>query len=83
MVRQSEAAGRIAYPQLASEDIDLIIDQLLFAVRNRELAGQLDRAESVAAYLTQFYAKRWGMPPCITRRTQHARELAQSAPAGL
>lgn len=82
MARQSEMAQGIAYPQLAREDIDLILDQLLFTVRQRDLGDRLDRAESVAAYLTQFYTKRWGMPPCITRRVADLRPATTSPRAG-
>lgn len=81
MVRKSESDHGIAYPQLAREDINLIIDNMVWVIRQRDLGRDIDRAESIAAYLTQFYTKRWGMPPCITGRIERIRELASDWPA--
>lgn len=72
MPRQSERDRGVAYPQLDREDINLIIGQLMFAIRNRDLGADLDRAESAVAYLTGFYTRRWGLPPAIRRLTETA-----------
>lgn len=71
MVRKTEAAAGIAYPQLSKEQIDLLIDSVLFSIRNRELGKRMDEAEMTAAKLTEFYTRRWGMPPSITERVAY------------
>ena len=76
---KGDTAEGIGYPQLHREDIDLIIDQLIFTVRERDLGHGLDRAESVLHYLTNYYTRRWGLPPAITGRIDRIRELAADA----
>lgn len=83
MVRKTESDQGIAYPQMAREDIDLIIDQLIWVMNQRNLGKQFDRAESIASYLTQFYTKRWGLPPALVGRIDRIRELTASIPAEL
>lgn len=76
MATNNEKERGIGYPKLTAEQIDLIIDALVWQVRQRELGHSLDLVEETAAHLTGFYTRRWGLPPAITRRTQQVRELA-------
>lgn len=76
MARQSEIARQVAYPQLSREQINLIIDALLWAVRDRDLGGRMDEAELAIGKLADFYTRRWGLPPAITGRTDRIRKLA-------
>jgi hypothetical protein len=68
MVRLSDQARGVAYPRLDRDQIDLLITSLLHSVRDRDLGTRLDTAEMTAAYLTEFYTRRWGLPPAITGR---------------
>lgn len=64
------------YPKMSRESINLVIDALVWAIRDRNLGTRMDLAEQTASDLTGFYTRRWGMPPAITGRIQHIRELA-------
>lgn len=57
-----------AYVLLTREQIDLLLSHALWAIRTRELGPALDPTEQVASRLTEFYSRRWGLPPCITQR---------------
>ena len=84
MVRQSERAAGIAYPQLSREAINLIIDSLVWTIRDRQLGTRMDLAEETASALVGFYTRRWGMPPAITGRIEQIREMsAAMIPADL
>jgi len=63
------------YPHLTAPQIDLIVDTLIWSVRQRDLGARIDLAESTIASLTGFYTRRWGLPPAITGRVDRIREL--------
>lgn len=79
MPSNQEAARGIGYPKLTQEQIDLVIDNLVWSIRQRELGGRLDLAEETVSQLTSFYTRRWGLPPAITGRVARIRELAAAA----
>lgn len=81
MASNQEAARGIGYPKLTQEQIDLIIDNLVWVIRQRELGGRLDLAEETVSQLTGFYTRRWGLPPAITGRVARIRELCQMSDA--
>ena len=70
MASNREADRGVGYPRLTADQIALIVDQLLFVLRQRDLGPDLDEAEAVFAYLTSFYTKRWGLPPVLSRGDQ-------------
>jgi hypothetical protein len=76
MATNNERERGIGYPKLTAEQINLVIDQLIFAVRQRDLGASLDLAEETASHLVGFYTRRWGMPPAIVGRIERIRELA-------
>jgi hypothetical protein len=78
MASNREAQRGIGYPKLTAGQIDLIVDALLWQVRQRDLGGRLDLAEQTISRLSDFYTRRWGLPPAITGRVGHIRELAAS-----
>lgn len=82
MPSNHEAEREVGYPKLSREQIDLIIDQLLFTVRQRDLGRNVDLAEQTIAHLTGFYTRRWGLPPAVTGRAGRTRELVESWTAG-
>lgn len=71
MPSNQEREREYAYPGLSKDALNLVIDQLLFAVRQRDLGAQLDLAEQTIGKLTDFYTRRWGLPPAITDRTAY------------
>lgn len=68
MASNREAERGIGYPKLSADQLDLIIDQLLFVMRQRDLGPDTDLAEQTFARLTEFYTRRWGLPPCLSGR---------------
>ena len=75
MASNREKETGIGYPKLSRESINLVIDALVWAIRDRNLGTRMDLAEDTASDLTGFYTRRWGMPPAITGRIEHIREL--------
>lgn len=69
MPSNQERDRGVGYPGLSREQINLVIDSLLCTIRDRDLGSQLDEAEMTVSKLTDFYTRRWGLPPAITRRT--------------
>lgn len=67
MVRISEQAAEIAYPQISRVHINHLIDRLMKAepYPERTVGRQLD--EQLLGYLIGFYTKRWGLPPALQR----------------
>lgn len=76
MPSNREKETGVGYPQLSRESINLIIDSLVWTIRDRNLGTRTDLAEQTASDLTGFYARRWGMPPSITGRIEKIRELS-------
>lgn len=76
MPSNREQERGIGYPKLTAEQLDLIIDQLLWTTRQRELGPRLDLQEETIAALVGFYTRRWGLPPALTSRVEHLRSLA-------
>jgi hypothetical protein len=76
MPSNRETERGIGYPKLTADQINLVIDQLIWVARQRDLGADLDLAEETASHLVGFYTRRWGMPPCITGRVERIRELA-------
>lgn len=76
MPSNREAARGVGYPKLTQEQIDLVIDNLVWVIRQRDLGDRLDLAEETVSALTGFYTRRWGLPPAITGRVARIRELA-------
>ncbi len=66
------------YPKLTAEQINLVIDSLIWTVRDRELGPRTDLAEETASHLVGFYTRRWGLPPAITGRQARIREMADA-----
>jgi hypothetical protein len=82
MPSNHETERRIGYPALTAEALDLIIDALLWEVRQRDLGARLDLAEQTISRLSDFYTRRWGLPPAITGRVERLHELtARTSPA--
>ena len=69
MASNRESEREVAYPKISRAQLDLVIDQLLFAMRQRDLGPDLDETEQLFAYLTGFYTKRWGLPAAIRSGT--------------
>lgn len=82
MPSNREREREYAYPGLSREALNLVIDQLLFGVRQRDLGADLDLAEATIGKLTDFYTRRWGLPPAITRRTDYVRGSRVTAVLG-
>ena len=83
MPSNREQEREYGYPGLSRGQIDLIIDALLATVRDRDLGGKLDEAELTIGKLTDFYTRRWGLPPAITRRAASSLSPARrSSPTG-
>jgi len=68
MVRLSEQAREVAYPQLSKDQIDDVIDALMFSIGNRRLGSREPRFESALSYLISFRTKRWGLPAALRHR---------------
>ena len=66
----------VGFPQLHKDQLDMIIDALLCTVRDRDLAGRVDLAESTIGDLTAYYTRKWGLPPAISRRVDRVRDRA-------
>lgn len=81
MPSNRETERELGYPKLTRPALDLIIDTLIWSIRQRDLGHRLDLAETVVSDLTGFYTRRWGLPPSIVGRVERVRELAQSAAA--
>lgn len=79
MASNREKETGVGYPKLSRESINLLIDSLVWSIRDRELGGRMDLAEQTASDLTGFYTRRWGMPPAITGRIEKIRELGHAA----
>lgn len=75
MASNREKETGVGYPQLSREAINLLIDSLVWTMRDRRLGDRADLAENTASALTGFYTRRWGMPPAITGRIERIREL--------
>lgn len=76
MPSNRETETGVGYPKLSRESLNLIIDSLIWSIRDRDLGKRADLAEQTASDLTGFYTRRWGLPPAITGRVDRIRELA-------
>lgn len=76
MASNNEKERGIGYPKLTREQINLVIDCLIWEIRQRDLGDRLDLAEETASHLTGFFTRRWGMPPAVVGRIERIRELA-------
>ena len=70
MTRKSEQEQGIAYPQLSKDQIDDVIDALMFATHNRATGPMTRRYDAAAGYLIGFYTRRWGLPAALRHRGQ-------------
>lgn len=70
----------VGYPKLSRESINLVIDSLIWTIRDRDLGARMDLAEQTASDLTGFYTRRWGLPPAIRGRVDQIRELTAPMP---
>ena len=68
MTRKTEQEQGIAYPQLDRDQLDAIIDALLFATRARATGPMTHRYDAAAGYLIPFYTRRWGLPTAVKHR---------------
>lgn len=78
MASNHETERGIGYPRLTREQIDLVIDALVWQTRQRELGKRLDLAEETITNLMGFYTRRWGLPPSIRGRLDEVPPLAKS-----
>ena len=76
MPSNREQERGVGYPKLSAESLDLIIDALMWSIRQRDLGKRLDLAEETVSALVGFYTRRWGLPPALTGRVERIRELA-------
>lgn len=76
MPSNRETEREIGYPKLSAAALDLIVDTLIWSIRQRDLGKRLDLAEETVSHLTGFYTRRWGLPPSIVGRVDRIRELA-------
>lgn len=76
MPSNRETEREVGYPKLPRPALDLIIDTLIWSIRQRDLGQRLDLAEQTVSDLTGFYTRRWGLPPSLVGRVERIRELA-------
>jgi len=65
MTRKTEQEQGIAYPQLDRDQLDAIIDALLFATHSRATGPTTRRYDAAVEYLIPFYTRRWGLPAAV------------------
>lgn len=76
MPSNRETETGVGYPKLSREQINLIIDCLIWEIRQRDLGPNIDLAEETVSHLTGFFTRRWGMPPAIVGRTERLRQIS-------
>lgn len=79
MPSNRETERGIGYPRLTREQINLIVDTLVWEIRQRDLGERLDMAEETVSALVGFYTRRWGLPPALVGRLERVRELGAAA----
>lgn len=75
MASNREKETGVGYPKLTSAQINLVIDNLVWVIRQRDLGADLDTAEETVSHLVGFYTRRWGLPPALVGRIERIREL--------
>jgi len=68
MVRKNATEEGVCYPKLERDELDAVIDALLFATHNRATGPVTRRYDAAAGHLIGFYTRRWGLPAAVLDR---------------
>ena len=68
MVRKNATEEGVCYPKLERDELDAVIDALLFTTRNHSAGPLTRRCDAAAGHLIGFYTRRWGLPAAVRDR---------------